>query len=89
MTQLSLFDETEEDSLKKELAATKEQINNLRRGMFGRYDKIVNELTILQENVSKIHENLGVSSQCSKKGQKDWVEENEGKILDFPLRTSQ
>lgn len=57
--QLTLFTlEPKKDSLQEELDKTKEQLHNLRRGLFGRYDKLVNELTALQESVKKIQDCL-------------------------------
>lgn len=74
-SQMDFFESEEIAALKAELTKTKEQLNNLRRGLFGRYDKMCNELTALQESIAEI------------KGEKP-ENKDEGKILEIPLRAS-
>lgn len=53
--QLTLFNiEPQKNDVQDDLEKVKEQLHNLRRGLFGRYDKLVNELSSLQKNVQDI-----------------------------------
>jgi len=75
--QLELLPVTEE-GLRSELETTKTQLNNLRRGIFGRFDKLVLELSTLQEDMLKIQQKLDMNCE----------ERTEREILEFPLRAS-
>lgn len=75
--QLELLQPTDED-MRAELSKTKEQLNNLRRGLFGRFDKLVLELSTLQEDMLKIQQKLDMTSE----------ERTDREILEFPLRAS-
>ena len=57
--QLSLFEEDAKQQNANEIKLVKEQINNLRRGIFGRYDKLLNEMMELQKNLDAINQELG------------------------------
>jgi len=50
----------ETDELRLELAKTQEQLDNLRRGFFGRYDILVNTLSTLQDDMSQIRDHLNM-----------------------------
>jgi len=65
--QLMIFEETEEQVLKRELASTKEQLNNLRRGIFGRYDKMATEIFKLQQHIQKLEEHVGMPDKKESK----------------------
>jgi len=72
--QLTFLEEADPDTeLRAELKKTKEQLTNLRRGLFGRYDKMVNELTALQEQMQLVNDKLEINNG------------NERKVLDFPV----
>lgn len=64
--QLDITEIAEEEELRQSVVKNKEQINNLRRGLFARYDKLVNELTSLQENIKEINEHLNIN-RCDNK----------------------
>lgn len=67
-----------EDEIRSELDTTKTQLNNLRRGLFGRFDKLVLELSTLQEDMLKIQQKLDMTNE----------ERIDREILEFPLRAS-
>jgi len=54
--QLKLIQPTVEEELREQLAKTNEQLNGLRRGVFGRYDKMIMELCALQKDVDSVKE---------------------------------
>jgi len=54
--QLKLIQPTVEEELREELAKTNEQLNNLRRGVFGRYDKLVMALCSIQNDMERVKE---------------------------------
>lgn len=68
--QMDFFRDSETEELRAEVVKMKEQVNNLRRGMFGRYDKMCNELNDIQESIMEL------------KGIKDG---DSGKILEISL----
>lgn len=61
--QLDLFSTSEVDDLKIELAETKKQLSNMRRGVFGRYDEMVLKICALENDMHKIQENLGMKEE--------------------------
>lgn len=61
--QMELIQRTSEEELRDELSTTKTQLKNLRRGIFGRYDKLVNEFTELQKNIQDIQVFIGMSTE--------------------------
>lgn len=73
---MELLEVSEECQLREELTKTKEQLTNLRRGLFGRYDKLVNELSTLQEDMLKIHQKLDMTDE----------KRTDREVLEFPLR---
>lgn len=72
--QLDLF-KTEEEVRQDEIALIKGQVNNLRRGIFGRYDEMCNELTQLQESIAEIQAFLNMNDKPR----------DRSNIIDFPL----
>lgn len=48
----------EVDDLRLELSKTKEQIDNLRRGIFGRFDILVSKLSDLEQDMSIVMQEL-------------------------------
>ena len=87
--QMELIERTTEEELREELATTKAQLTNLRRGLFGRYDKLVNEFTELQDNMHKIQVFLNMSTErVEKDGFFMYEESNEREILDIHLSAS-
>ncbi len=76
--QMELLPSTEGE-LKSELEKTKTQLNNLRRGLFGRFDKLVLEFSTLQEDMLKIQQKLDMTNESG----------TEPEILEFPLRVSE
>ena len=49
--QLELFPETEIDRLRSELAKTKKELDNVRRGMFSRHAEHANMIIKLREDI--------------------------------------
>lgn len=72
--QLDLF-KTEEEVRQDEIALIKGQVNNLRRGIFGRYDAMCHELTQIQASLSEIKNFLNMEEKTKGKAE----------IVDFPL----
>ena len=52
MQQLIMFDDPEE--MKRDLTETKEQLANVRRGLFQRYHKLDKEILNIKEDIGKI-----------------------------------
>jgi len=54
--QLQLFEEIAPSpyDLERELSKTKEQVNNLRRGLFKRYDEMCKEINLLKDEHAKL-----------------------------------
>ena len=73
--QMELIQRKENEIIKEELEKTKTQLTNLRRGLFGRYDKLVNELSLVQENLSKLEDGMGMKTKIS----------DSKKIVKFPF----
>jgi len=72
--QMDFLDTSQEDELRRELEETRKQLNNLRRGLFGRYDKMVHELTALQQNLEEVKQKVGLNHDT-----------DERKVLEFPM----
>jgi len=70
--QPTFFQETEIDQFIDELVSTKAQLNNLRRGIFGRYDEMCHEMQKLQSEVNSLKEQI--------------IEKKPSKILELPLQ---
>lgn len=64
--QLELFTESEKDNMAKEMAILREQVTNLRRGLFGRYDKLVNELSELQNEIATLKNQISEDDVADK-----------------------
>lgn len=62
MEQLVLFEEPPPtvEHLQEELEKAKAQINNLRRGLFQRYDNLTNDLDIFRKDIIEIYKLLDV-----------------------------
>lgn len=72
--QLTFLEEEKESELRAELDKTKKELTNTRRGLFGRFDKMVNELSALQQEMADIRENIGMKNDT-----------DDRKVLEFPL----
>ena len=55
--QLRLFEPTKEEIL-SEVYVAKEQISNLRKGLFRRYSEMVSELSSLKEQIEELSEKI-------------------------------
>lgn len=72
-TQIELLERDEVEVLREELDKTKTQLNNLRRGLFGRFDKLVIEMSQLKENIKRVESHVGMyNNPCEK-------------VVDFPF----
>ena len=72
--QMDFLDTCQEDELRRELEETRKQLNNLRRGLFGRYDKMVHEFTALQQSLEEVKQKVGMNHDT-----------DERKVLEFPM----
>jgi len=73
--QLTLFEESETEKLRAELRETKKELTNVRKGLFGRFDKLNLEFMELQESMEALKSNMGMKHDT-----------DERKILDFTLQ---
>lgn len=64
--QMMFFNDMETENISKRVGVLHEQLNNLRRGTFGRIDKIINELALIQENIADIQDKLGIRPSSDK-----------------------
>ena len=71
--QMNIFGQ-EEDTEERKRKMIEEQLKNLRRGIFARYDKLVAELAQVQEDISYMQESLKIKPP----------REND-KIMEFPF----
>lgn len=84
--QTNLMESDKENELREELDKTKMQLTNLRRGMFGRYDKLVSEFTELHNNLKEIQVVLNMRTECVEEPDFFLLEENhERKVLENSL----
>lgn len=56
--QQDFFTSSEVQDLQLELMKTKEQLDNLRRGMFGRYDQVVSKMTDIEKTMLLLKQSL-------------------------------
>lgn len=71
LEQLSLFPATEDEKIKNELYVLKEQLTNLRKGLFRRHDDLVKDLRKIEMDLTILKQHLKI--------------EVEQKILEFPI----
>ncbi len=65
--QMELLKRDELEVLKEEMDKNKTQLNNLRRGLFARFDKLVIEMSQLQRNIEKVESQVGSTHDSSEK----------------------
>lgn len=64
--QPDLFSETSQDDIWLELNQIKGEVKNIRRGLFGRYDKLLLEQSALRERVLFLEKQLGLHKEEDK-----------------------
>ena len=70
--QLLLFPPSNED-LSLEISVTKQQVANVRKGLFRRYSQMYEEINKLQEEVKKLSEMIGEIDEAKALRQADFV----------------
>jgi len=64
--QPDLFSVTPQDDIWLEMASLKNEVKNIRRGLFGRYDKLLLEKSELKERVLFLEKQLGIQKEEDK-----------------------